>query len=91
VVGIDIRHHLLAYALLRGTPYAALEPRCRLDNLPQAKSILQIIQAHMPGHLLNEESVKQWFRGEEVQECYLQKSSSSPPKGFWKKLSQLFN
>jgi hypothetical protein len=92
VVGIDTRHHLLAYAFLRGTPYAALEPRCRPDNQPQAKKILQVIEAHMPPAVLNQKSVEQWLQGEQVQEVWEQiKFPKSPTKSFWNKLSQLFN
>jgi hypothetical protein len=48
VVGIDIRHHLLAYAFLRGVPYRLLEANCREDNKPSIKSIFQIVEAHAP-------------------------------------------
>ena len=46
VVGIDIRHHLLAYAFLRGTPYAKLEKNCR--EKPLAHAILQVVEGHIP-------------------------------------------
>jgi hypothetical protein len=91
VVGIDIRHHLLAYAFLRGTPYAALEPRCRIDNLPQVKKILQVIEAHMPPAVLNEKSMEQWLRGEEVQEVWEQIKYPKANTSFWQKCKQLFN
>jgi len=48
VVGIDIRHHLLAYAFLRGVAYHAVERACAKDNLPRADLVFQIIQAHAP-------------------------------------------
>src|SRR5271170_6090291 len=43
-VGRDIRHHLLAYALMRGTPYRQLERKCH--QKPSASQILGIIQFH---------------------------------------------
>lgn len=51
VVGVDIRHHLLAYAFLRGTTYKKLEPHCAENNKPQAETILKIIQAHAPAYI----------------------------------------
>jgi hypothetical protein len=48
VVGIDIRHHLLAYAFLRGVAYHAVERSCAKDNLPNAAAIFKIIEAHAP-------------------------------------------
>ena len=51
IVGIDIRHHLLAYAFLRGTPYSMLERTCREDNKPDANLIFKIVQAHAPAFL----------------------------------------
>lgn len=48
VVGVDIRHHLLAYAFLRGTPYKKLERCCAENNKPQAETIFKIVQAHAP-------------------------------------------
>lgn len=90
-VSTDIRHHLLAYAFLRGTPYLALEPRCRPDNLPQMKKILQVIEAHMPPAVLNEKSLEQWLRGETVQEVWEQIKYPKANKSFWQKCKQLFN
>lgn len=48
VVGIDIRHHLLAYAFLRGTDYRSVERNCAKDNLPRADLIFKIVEAHAP-------------------------------------------
>ena len=48
VVGVDIRHHLLAYAFLRGTPYKKLERHCAENNKPQAETIFAIVQVHAP-------------------------------------------
>jgi hypothetical protein len=46
VVGIDIRHHLLAYAFLRGTPYRKVEGKCAVFNKPYAHLILKVIEQH---------------------------------------------
>lgn len=48
VVGIDIRHHLLAYAFLQGRGYHSVERSCAKDNLPNAGKIFQIVEAHAP-------------------------------------------
>lgn len=48
VVGIDIRHHLLAYAFLQGRSYRSVERSCAKDNLPRADLIFKIIEAHAP-------------------------------------------
>lgn len=48
VMGIDIRHHLLAYAFLRGTPYHKVEPKCGKFNQPYADKIFKIIEQHAP-------------------------------------------
>jgi hypothetical protein len=48
VVGIDIRHHLLAYAFLRGDSYRSVERKCADDNKPRADFIFKIIEAHAP-------------------------------------------
>jgi stage III sporulation protein SpoIIIAA len=51
VVGIDIRHHLLAYAFLRGTSYSKVERTCAESNKPQAELLLRIIEAHAPSFI----------------------------------------
>jgi hypothetical protein len=48
VVGIDIRHHLLAYAFLRGTPYRKVESKCGEFNKPSADLIFKVIEQHAP-------------------------------------------
>ena len=48
LVGEDIRHHLLAYAFMRGVPYSKLERSCRKDNKPYAAKILKIVLLHYP-------------------------------------------
>lgn len=46
IIGADTRHHLLAYAFLRGTPYSKLERECRIA--PDPKLIFQVVEAHAP-------------------------------------------
>jgi hypothetical protein len=48
VIGLDIRHHLLAYAFMRGEAYHSLEKKCSIGYNPNANSILQIVHAHLP-------------------------------------------
>lgn len=48
VVGIDIRHHLLAYAFLRGVSYKSVERSCGKDNKPWADRVYKIIETHAP-------------------------------------------
>jgi hypothetical protein len=50
-IGISIRHHLLAYAFLRGKEYRTLERDCREDNRPKAADIYCIVQAHAPNYI----------------------------------------
>ena len=45
VIGLDIRHHLLAYAFMRGEAYHTLEKKCRPEHQPNAEAILQIVHA----------------------------------------------
>ena len=59
----DIRHHLLAYAFMRGTPYAALERKCREDNKPSAQKILEIVQGHQLWKSVDEKKITDWLAG----------------------------
>jgi hypothetical protein len=66
-IGEDIRHHLLAYAFLRGTAYNELERKCREDHLPSSESILKIVQGHVavykaPAYTIDK--VNAWLKGE---------------------------
>jgi len=66
-VGDDVRHHLLAYAFLRGTPYSVLEKKCRKDNKPNVKKILDIVLFYLNEtsfQKLYEEKIKKWLTGE---------------------------
>ena len=49
VLGVNTRHHLLAYAFLRGVPYRKVEPKCGQFNQPQAHQIFKVVEAHAPG------------------------------------------
>lgn len=69
LVGIDTRHHLLAYAFLRGDAYLLLEKRCREDNKPKSKLILEIVQQHVPEYEIKNgwwslEKIENWLKGE---------------------------
>lgn len=50
IIGSDIRHHLLAYAFMRGKAYHSLEKKCQtgLGMRPNADTILKIVHAHLP-------------------------------------------
>src|ERR1035438_3333798 len=60
-LSIDVRHHLLAYAFMRGVPYAKLESKCTYK--PNPNKIISIILYHV-GY--NEggvaERVSQWLK-----------------------------
>lgn len=58
-VGRDIRHHLLAYAFMRGTPYHQLERKC--NQKPSAREIWDIVQFHGPLFSWTQEQVQQWL------------------------------
>jgi hypothetical protein len=69
VLGVNIRHHLLAYGFMRGVPYAVLEPKCREGNEPLPKSILTVVLAHLSPYqhsAWTEERVCKWLNGEKV-------------------------
>lgn len=57
-VGIDVRHHLLAYAFLRGVPYKSVEKTCAENNKPLAKLILKLIEDHAPTWVRSDLSAK---------------------------------
>lgn len=67
VIGLDIRHHLLAYAFMRGDAYSALEKKCSDGHKPNANSILQIVLAHLPYSQSSKnwtlEKVSAWLTG----------------------------
>lgn len=51
VIGSDVRHHLLAYAFLRGVPYHNIESSCREDNKPKPAAIYKIVEQHAPNYI----------------------------------------
>ena len=78
LLGVNVRHHLLAYAFLRGIDYRKVESTCREDNKPSMKSIFEIIQLHAPRYIpydpytkttgkyysVTEEDVVAWLNGD---------------------------
>lgn len=67
-LGLNIRHHLLAYAILKGLDYKSLEKSCRKDNKPNSKLILEVINCHIIDYYKNKfwtiEKIDQWLSGE---------------------------
>lgn len=45
--GSDVRHHLLAYALLRGRPYCALERTTRPDHKPSPSRVAKVLDVEI--------------------------------------------
>lgn len=66
IIGVDARHHLLAYAFLRGKPYAKMERACRDNNKPSVELILRIATAHDSSwnKIATPEKVEAWLKGE---------------------------
>lgn len=71
IVGGDVRHHLLAYAFLRGTPYNVLEKKYRPGHAPNAETILNIVLAHFPTYYKRYaatqptlEHINNWLKGD---------------------------
>ena len=65
VIGLDIRHHLLAYAFMRGEAYSTLERKCRKEHAPNAFAILQVVHAHLPAYQTKNyvlEGVQAWLK-----------------------------
>lgn len=52
--GRDVRHHLLAYGLLRGREYRAIERTTRDDNKPSPSRIAAVLEADV-------DAVKAWL------------------------------
>ena len=69
-LGIDVRHHLLAYAFMRGAAYRSIEKTCRKDNMPRANHILRIVNLHMvPYYNVSQDyytidHIEAWLKGE---------------------------
>jgi len=68
ILGVDVRHHLLAYAFLRGKPYSQIERSCREDNKPSVELIVRAAIAHDSFYsisaLVKPENVAAWLKGE---------------------------
>jgi hypothetical protein len=68
-IGNDARHHLLAYALLKGLSYSAVEKKCLPSKKPSAEIIFQIISCHVYGYEIKNNSwtldkIQRWLKGE---------------------------
>lgn len=67
-IGSNIRHHLLAYAILKGSEYKSLERTCRENNKPNSKLVLEILNSHLYEYQKNKvwtiEKINQWLSGE---------------------------
>jgi len=48
LIGVNTRHHLLAYAFLRGIPYHKAEAKCGEFNKPNAGQIFKVVEQHAP-------------------------------------------
>jgi len=69
IIGLDVRHHLLAYAFLRNIPYLSVEKKC--NRKPDAESILQIVHAHLTSYEVKRgmcpiDKINNWLKGEEA-------------------------
>lgn len=68
IIGADIRHHLLAYAFMRGDVYSKLERKCRPGGQPNVDVILQIVHTHLPSPTLSKgwllENIQTWIKEE---------------------------
>jgi hypothetical protein len=51
VIGTNSRHHLLAYAFLRGISYHKIEAKCDESNSPIANDIFKIVEQHAPNYI----------------------------------------
>jgi len=69
-IGIEVRHHLLAYAFIRDVPYLSVERTCRLENTPNAEHILKIINSHLYSFEVKKgictlEQIQAWLKGKD--------------------------
>ena len=65
VIGVDARHHLLAYAFLRGIPYKCLEPKCRDKNEPNVEMIISVAATFSPNSI-TDDKIRNWLEGKEI-------------------------
>ena len=66
-LGSNTRYVLLAYAFLRGMPYAVCEIKCEYANRPAPHS-LQNFLLHR-GHDVSLDVIKNWFKGQRVEKA----------------------
>lgn len=59
-IGDSARHHLLAYAYMRGDNYFSIEKNCRANNKPNPDYLLKIIKQHSNAEC-NLESINSWL------------------------------
>lgn len=62
VIGLDkaryeVRHHHIAYCLLRGRTMEQIEPKTREDNAPNSNYYTKIMNSIEPREVANEEAV----------------------------------
>jgi hypothetical protein len=61
-----IRHHLLAYAYLRGISYSKIELKCAPNNQPNPDHLVKIIKSCLPHYndcYFTIENIKNWLKG----------------------------
>ena len=51
VISDVVRHHLLAYAFLKGNPYLKVEKKYAQGNAPRAEYLFKIIKEHAPNYI----------------------------------------
>lgn len=72
-LGVETRHYLAAYALIRSFPFSGVEKKCRKGNDVNASKILKIIEEHAPyKQFFNSEKNRSLYRRwtlEDVQHC----------------------
>ena len=67
ILGVDTRHYLLAYALLRGLSYKTVEGKCREDNKPNVFILSKIIDNLYNDHydfgknVWTQDKIKEWL------------------------------
>lgn len=61
-IGLDTRHHLLAYAFLKGKNYSQIEKSCRPDNKPNIASIVDIIKNNVYLCNISEDLITDWLK-----------------------------
>lgn len=75
ILGKDARYHLLAYAILKGIPYKAVELKCAESNKPNAQLLFSIIVDLIDNILYLQQAptineIKVWL-GEEIEKIQI--------------------